>query len=85
MTNTPEDRGNNPSRRVFIANENGDWWEHTPGQKVYIASMQDMINAGHFESEEEFDSGDNHASAIQQEGTPMDIPYVQHLNKKKSN
>lgn len=85
MTESPEDRGNHPARRVFIANENGDWWEHTPGQKVYIASLQDMIDAGHFEDEDDFDSGDKQADDIQAVGTPMDIPYVQHLNKKKSN
>lgn len=26
-------------KRIFIANENGDWWEYTPGEKLYVLDM----------------------------------------------
>ena len=77
------DRGNHPNRRVFIANENGDWWEHTPGQKVYIATLQDLIDAGYYENEDEFDMSDGAEHAIKDVGTPINIPYAQSFKKKK--
>ena len=83
MAEAVPDRGNNPKRRLFIANENGDWWEHTPGQKVYIASVQDLIDAGHYEDEADFDSSDGQEHGIQEVGTPVNIPYAQSANKKK--
>lgn len=83
MTDSPEDRGTHPNRRVFIANENGDWWEHTPGQKVYVATLQNLIDAGHYEDEEDFDSADKQEQDIQAVGTPINIPYAQSANKKE--
>lgn len=26
---------------IFIANENGDWWQYTPGEKLYVLDMGD--------------------------------------------
>lgn len=29
---------------IFIANENGDWWEHRPGQNLYILDTETMLD-----------------------------------------
>jgi hypothetical protein len=28
-------------KKIFIANENGDWWEYTPGEKLYVLDLND--------------------------------------------
>jgi hypothetical protein len=27
---------------IFIANENGDWWEYQPGQVLYVLNTDDL-------------------------------------------
>lgn len=27
---------------IYIANENGDWWEHVPGSSLYILNTEDL-------------------------------------------
>lgn len=29
-------------RPIVIANENGDWWEHKPGEKLYVLDLNQM-------------------------------------------
>jgi hypothetical protein len=29
------------SSKIYIANENGDWWEYTPGEKLYVLDLND--------------------------------------------
>jgi hypothetical protein len=30
------------ARPIVIANENGDWWEHKPGSKLYVLDLNQM-------------------------------------------
>lgn len=27
---------------IYIMNENGDWWEHTPGEKLYVLDSKNI-------------------------------------------
>jgi hypothetical protein len=30
------------AKPIVIANENGDWWEHKPGEKLYVLDLNQM-------------------------------------------
>ncbi len=34
---------------IFIANENGDWWEYKPGQQLYVLDTDELT----YEQEQE--------------------------------
>lgn len=29
---------------IFIANENGDWWQYLPGEKLYILNTDELTD-----------------------------------------
>ncbi len=39
---------------IFIANENGDWWEYKPGQVLYVLNTDDLSSNKLAEIEEEW-------------------------------
>ena len=61
---------------VYIANENGDWWEYRPGSVLYVIDTKDPVIAEaaspDWNDGIEFE-GDKFEQFIQQYGTPVDI------------
>ena len=43
------------TKPIVIANENGDWWEHKPGEKLYVLDLNQMDPEQIAELEDELD------------------------------
>lgn len=53
---------------IFIANENGDWWEYRPGQKLYILDTQNLEREALTEWHV---YGEIHPDTIREQGTAI--------------
>lgn len=58
---------------VYIANENGDWWEYRKGSVLYVidTSVPEVAKAA--EDDDIIFCGDKFEKFIQSYGTPVDI------------
>jgi hypothetical protein len=81
MAEPVPNRANDPKRKIFIANSNGDWWEHAPGQKLYVLdtsklhpdSKDELNDDLDFNEENNFDiDTDKFHHAIWEHGTEVD-------------